>query len=186
MWLHDAVVCCYSQCDSICPSPGPNHRLCNWQKHPPYTHRITEPCFMVSVIQQFVALLPIHHIDSPIQRFQTLIRQSKGLHSTVLLSSLCTPWPIETFWHCYASSIGNPHTHTQTITEPPLCFMVSVIQQFVSLFPILPIDPPIQRFQTLIRQSKGHHSTVLLSCLCTPCNIETFWHCYAFSTVVSW
>ena len=38
------------------------------------------------------------------QVFQTLIRQYKGLYSTVVLSSLCAPWLTGAFWHCFASS----------------------------------------------------------------------------------
>ena len=29
---------------------------------------------------------------------------SEGFYSIALLSSLCAPWPIEAFWHCFASS----------------------------------------------------------------------------------
>ena len=33
--------------------------------------------------------------------FRTLIRQSKGLYSIALLSSLYAPWPTGAFWHCF-------------------------------------------------------------------------------------
>ena len=38
------------------------------------------------------------------ERFRTLFRQSKGLYSTGLLSSLCAPWPTGAFCHYFASS----------------------------------------------------------------------------------
>ena len=39
------------------------------------------------------------------QWFRTLIRLSKGLYSTALLSSLCVSWLIGSFWHRFGSSV---------------------------------------------------------------------------------
>ena len=63
MWSSDAVVYCESRSDSICPSPGTNLWLCNWQKPPIHTHTVTEPppCFIEGCIS-FTNFLPL--IDS--------------------------------------------------------------------------------------------------------------------------
>ena len=96
----DIAICCGNRSDSICPSPGANHRFCNWQK----TQTITDPpsCFTVTRLfhQHFTTYRP----SCLTQRFQTLIYQSKGLYSIVLLSSLYAPWSTEALWHCFASS----------------------------------------------------------------------------------
>ena len=99
MESRDAAVCCDSQSGSICPSPGANRRLCNWQNPPP-PHTITElpPCFKLGVIQRFADLSATLR-RYLIQKFRTLIRQS-----TAPLASLWVPWLTEVFWHDFASS----------------------------------------------------------------------------------
>ena len=80
------------------------------------------PCFTVAVIrvggvgeQLFHLFFAAHWASFLTPKFQTLICQSKGPYSTVLLSSLCAPWPTGAFWHCFAISwhqfcyIGQPH-----------------------------------------------------------------------------
>ena len=59
---------------------------------------------------------------------------------------------------------------THTITEPPPCFMVSVIQTvkfFHQLFATHRTPYLTPKFQTLIHQSKGLYSTTLLFSLLT-------------------
>ena len=92
MRLHDAVVCCDSRSGSIRPSPSANPHLCNWQP-PPWR----KP-FHVLRLVWYRGLQLFHHL------FRTLIRQSKGLYYTALLSSLGAPWPAGAFWQCFAPS----------------------------------------------------------------------------------
>ena len=97
----DATVCCDNRSDSICPKPGANPQLCN------FTIRKTPSCFTIDVIlrlQLFHQLFAAHRPFYLTERFWTLICQSKGPYSSVLLSSLCVPWPTGAFWHCFASS----------------------------------------------------------------------------------
>ena len=81
----------------------------------PYTITEPLPCFTVGMIQRIVALSQLftaHRCSYLNQRFRTLIRQSKGLNSTVLLSILCVPWSTGAFeivlllqqWFFYSNS----------------------------------------------------------------------------------
>ena len=55
-------------------------------------------------LQLFHQLFIAHRPSYLIQRFRTLINQSKELYSTALLFSLCVPWPTGVFCYCFASS----------------------------------------------------------------------------------
>ena len=99
MGSHVAAVCCDSQFDSICPSPGANPQLCNWQKPPPYHYRTFSMLYNwcdTKGCRSFIYFFL--HIDPPIWP-----KDFKGLYSTAVLSSLCVPWPTRAFWYCFAS-----------------------------------------------------------------------------------
>ena len=104
MGSRDAAVCYDSGSDSICPSPSTNLRLYSWRKPPPHTHTITERPLSFTVGMILVVAALSHRPTYLNKWFWTLIRRSKGLYSTVLLSSLFAPWSTGAFWYCFASS----------------------------------------------------------------------------------
>ena len=107
MALGGAAVCCDSRSESICPSPGANPRLCRWQNASTlkqgflYGLRFVRYIGLQLFHQFFAAYIPSYLS----QRFRTLIRQSKELYSTVLLSNFCAHWPTGAFWHGFVSLI---------------------------------------------------------------------------------
>ena len=94
MGSNDAFEYYDSRSDSICPSPGANPRLCNWQCSPHYTITEHPEYFTVGVVQRlelFQQLFAAHKPSYLSQRFRTLIFQCNWLCSTALLCSLCVP-----------------------------------------------------------------------------------------------
>ena len=73
-----------------------------------------------------------------------------------------------------------PHTHTP-ITGPPPCFTVDMIQGVAAFTNSLPhTDPPIwlKNFKFWFVSPKNF--------IPLPWPAGAFWHCFAFSTLVSW
>ena len=106
MGSSDAAEYCDGRSDSICPSPGANPRICYWQKasHHKRASSMLYCWCNRGFLQLFHQLFAAHRHSNLTQRFRTLIRQSKGLYSSALLSNLCAPWLTRSFWHCFASS----------------------------------------------------------------------------------
>ena len=88
----------------------------------------------------------------------------------------------------FAIGKGLPPTHT--ITEPPPCFTVGVIQGGCRSFPNFSqhIDPLIwhKDFKLWFVSLKEFIPLLYWSSLCAPRPIGAFWNCFAFSKVVSW
>ena len=105
MELCDAAVYCDSWFESICPLPGANpdfvvgKSLLHFNRASSMLFGWYDTGSCSSFHQSFAAHRPCYLI----QRFRTLIHQSKRLYTTALLFSLCAPWPIGVFWHCFAS-----------------------------------------------------------------------------------
>ena len=88
--------------DSICPSSGANPWLCNWQKSLTPLQPLKSSLYGLKLVwykglQLFYKLVATHRPSYLAENFRTLIRQSKGLYSTALLSSLCAPWSTGAF-----------------------------------------------------------------------------------------
>ena len=107
MGSRDAAVYCNSQPDSICPSPGANPRLCNWQKplHHNGTSSILYCWYDTEGLLLFHQLFAAHRPSYLTERFRTWIRQSKGLFHGSIVYSLCalTDWDLLTLF-CFLNS----------------------------------------------------------------------------------
>ena len=102
----DVAVCRYSRSDSICLSPGVYLWFRNKQKTTSHHDRASSMLYSFYYARgncSFTNSLP-YRPSYITERFRTLIRQSKKLYSTALLSSLCAPWPTEASWYCLVSS----------------------------------------------------------------------------------
>ena len=77
----------------------------------------------------------------------------------------------------------------RSITEPPLCFTVGVIEGVSVFHQLFATHRPsylTERFRTLIRQSKGLYSSAVFFSLCASWPSGGFWHCFTSSIVVFW
>ena len=70
-----------------------------------YWHSPPRPTPLHTLLHAFtVGLIDAHRLSNLTERFLILIRQSKRLHSTALLSSFYAPWPTGAFSHFFPSS----------------------------------------------------------------------------------
>ena len=167
IWWGDVAVCCNSRSDSICPSPGANPRLCNWQASP-YSITETPQCFTIEVIRAVVALSPTYRrsknllFDPKISNFDLCVERTLFHSSIVQFLFAMAYWSLLTLF-CFLKSGFSTVILPYRTASQSLLLIVDIDTFFTTL---VQLCSEVWGSQPSVTQVDDSDEIVLCSCCC--------------------